>query len=269
MVALESLVMDTAEVELTAHTPEPRRIRDEGTPEAVWQTWPGLDAIESVPIEKWIHPAMRLVVVAPHPDDEILACGGLMAMHAARGGSTLVVAVTDGEASHAEVPSWRADRLAAVRRAERAQGLSRLGCASTDVHRLGLADGKVASQTTALEEELKRVVRWGDIVVTTWRRDGHPDHEACGEAAAGACRAAHCCLLQAPVWMWHWSTPGDPQVPWHRLVGLGLTSREVAGKQRALAAHASQLQPRSSAVGPVLGPTMLERLGRRSEYFFA
>ena len=114
MVALESLVMDAAEAELAPHALEPRRIRDEGTPESVWQTWPGLDAIESVPIEKWIHPAMRLVVVAPHPDDEILACGGLMAMHAARGGSTLVVAVTDGEASHAEVPSWRAGRLAAV-----------------------------------------------------------------------------------------------------------------------------------------------------------
>lgn len=268
MVALESVVMDKPEVDPATCPPERPGIREDGTPEAAWQTWRGLDAIESVPIEKWMHPAMRLVVVAPHPDDEILACGGLMAMHAARGGSTLVVAVTDGEASHAGVLSWRASRLAAVRRAERLQGLSRLGCTGTQVHRLGLPDGNVAGHTTALEEELRRVVRWGDIVVTTWRRDGHPDHEACGDAATSACGAVRCCLLQAPVWMWHWSRPGDPQVPWHRLVGLGLTSREVAGKQRALAAHASQLEPRGSAVGPVLGPTMLERLTRRSEYFF-
>ena len=268
MDALGSSGLGAASVELMTYPPERARIRDEGTPEVAWQAWPGLDAIESVPIEKWMHPAMRLVVVAPHPDDEILACGGLMAMHTARGGSALVVAVTDGEASHAGVSSWRAARLAEVRRAERLRGLSRLGCAGIRVHRLGIPDGKVAGQTTALQEELRRIVRWGDVVVTTWRRDGHPDHEACGDAAASACSAVHCCLLQAPVWMWHWSRPGDPQVPWHRLVGLGLTSREVAGKQRALAAHASQLQPRGSAVGPVLGPVMLERLTRRSEYFF-
>lgn len=268
MDALESVVMDPLEADLTAHPSGQRRIRDDGTPEMAWQSWRGLDAIESVPIEKWMDPAMRLVVVAPHPDDEILACGGLMAMHAARGGSTLVVAVTDGEASHAGLSSWRAAKLASVRRTERLQGLSRLGCQGTEVHRLGLPDGNVAGHTTALEEELRRVVRWGDVVVTTWRRDGHPDHEACGDAAANACGAAHCCLLQAPVWMWHWSRPSDARVPWHRLVGLRLTSREVAGKQRALAAHTSQLEPRGGSIGPVLGPTMLERLTRRSEYFF-
>jgi LmbE family N-acetylglucosaminyl deacetylase len=249
--------------------PAGRTIRDDGTPEALWNAWPGLHAVELVPIEKWIHPMVRLVVVAPHPDDEILACGGLMALHARRGGKAVVVAVTDGEASHGESRSSQAARLAETRRAERLRGLARLGCEGADVHRLGLADGKVATQVDALQSELQKLLQWGDIVVTTWRLDGHPDHEACGTAAARACAEVRCRLLEAPVWMWHWSRPADSQVPWHRLVGLQLPGEAVSRKKLAAQSHASQLQPRSSALGPVLGPTILDRLGRDTEYFFA
>lgn len=246
-----------------------RVIGRDGTPEAVWNAWPGLDAVELVPIEKWIHPAMRLVVVAPHPDDEILACGGLLALHARRGGKSVVVAVTDGEASHGELRPWRAGKLAETRRAERTRGLARLGCEQTEVYRLGLADGKVANHVDTLESELAKVIQWSDIVVTTWRFDGHPDHEACGAAAASACARARCRLFESPVWMWHWSRPADPQVPWQRLVGLPLPADAVSRKRRAVQSHASQLLPRGDAASPVLDQTMLDRLSRHIEYFFA
>ena len=246
-----------------------RVIAEDGTPETVWDTWSGLDAVELVPIEKWIHPMVRLVVVAPHPDDEILACGGLMAMHARRGGHSVVVAVTDGEASHGDIQPWRAGKLAETRRSERIRGLARLGCEQTEVYRLGLADGKVASHRETLESELEKVMQWGDIVVTTWRFDGHPDHEACGAAVAKVCARVRCRLLESPVWMWHWSRPADPQVPWQRLVGLPLRGEAVSRKRRAGESHASQLLPRSDTRAPVLGQTMLDRLARRTEYFFA
>ena len=244
-------------------------ITQDGTPEAVWDAWPGMDAVDLIPIEKWMHPMARLVVVAPHPDDEILACGGLMALHARRGGKCLVVAVTDGEASHGEGSDWRTGQLGETRRAERVCGLERLGCAKAEVHRLGLPDSKVASHVETLQSELARRMRWGDIVVTTWRNDGHPDHEACGAAAARACADVHCRLLEAPVWMWHWGQPADQRVPWHRMVGLQLPGEAVSRKQRAAQSHASQLLPRGDAQAPVLGQTMLDRLARRTEYFFA
>jgi LmbE family N-acetylglucosaminyl deacetylase len=247
----------------------PRVIAEDGTPETVWNAWSGLDAVELVPIEKWIHPMMRLVVVAPHPDDEILACGGLLSLHARRGGKSLVVAVTDGEASHGELQPWRAGRLAETRRAETIRGLTRLGCEQTEVYRLGLADGKVAQHVDALESELAKVMHWGDIVVTTWRFDGHPDHEACGAAAANACAKARCRLFESPVWMWHWSRPADPRVPWQRLVGLPLPVEASWRKRRAVESHASQWLPRGDAGAPVLAQTMLDRLARRTEYFFA
>jgi LmbE family N-acetylglucosaminyl deacetylase len=252
-----------------------RRIEGEGTAEAVWREWLDAAAIPERPVLQLLRPDARLVVVAPHPDDELLACGGLMAAHAAQAqragleADLLVIAVSDGEASHAGGTSpWTPPQLAAVRRAEREEGLKRLGLRAR-VAGLGLPDGRVCDQTVELAGILVEWLRPADAVVTPWRLDGHPDHDATGVATATACLAVGCRLLEAPVWMWHWAEPGDPRVPWQRLVGVPLAAHIVASKQRALAAHTSQLLPREGGQGPVLGAAILQRAARPTEYFFA
>ena len=99
-----------------------RLIQGGGTPEDAWQPWLRGRQTASLCGASWLLNAHRLVVVAPHPDDEVLACGGLLAMRAAQAGKVLIVAVTDGEASHGEATGPAADALAAQRRAERLTG---------------------------------------------------------------------------------------------------------------------------------------------------
>lgn len=216
-------------------------------------------------------PAMtsnRLVVVSPHPDDEVLACGGLIASHAARGGSVAVIAVTDGEASHRGDPRWPSERLGSVRSEERTRGLQRLGLGLDAVTRLRLADGAIDARRDDLYEALSAVLLPEDIVVSTWSLDGHPDHDATGAAVDRACAERGCTLLQAPVWMWHWSAPGDARVPWMRLRSFDIPSDALARKERALAEHVTQLWPRLGSLPPVLGPAILARARRAREYFF-
>lgn len=62
--------------------------------------------------------------------------------------------------------------------------------------------------------------------------------------------------------------PADARVPWHRLRRLALSTDACARKQAALAAHVTQLTPRSASVGAVLGPHLLARAAWRHEYFF-
>lgn len=141
--------------------------------------------------------------------------------------------------------------------------------ASRETARLSRAGGAVGEHADDLLRLLRRVLLASDVVVCTWRLDGHPDHEASGLAAVRACANTGCALLEAPVWMWHWAAPGDPRVPWHRLVGLGLGPDTVRRKQAALAAHATQLEARDAHSGPVLGAAILARADRDIEYFFA
>ncbi len=244
----------------------PRRIEGTGTLEAEWRAWPGLARLPTLTLDDCIGATQRLVIVAPHPDDEILAAGGLAARHADRGGAVLVVAVTDGEASHRGNPDWPAERLAAARRAESGAGLARLLGVPPAMRRLGLPDSAVAAAPVAAA--LEAIVGATDVVVATWRCDGHPDHEACGEAAAAACDAVGCTLLEAPVWMWHWAAPGDARVPWSRLRTLALADDVVRRRQAAIAEHVTQLAPRGRDEGPVLTAAILERLSRTSDCIF-
>ena len=72
------------------------RIDRPGTAEEAWDEWAGLQHLPAADPLDW----PSVVIVAAHPDDEVLGAGGTMAMLAAAGARLRLVAVTDGEASH-------------------------------------------------------------------------------------------------------------------------------------------------------------------------
>ncbi len=65
-------------------------------------------------------------VVAPHPDDEVLGTGGLFARLSQIGRNVLIIAVTNGTASHPKSTEWPPERLDAVRPQETREALQRL-----------------------------------------------------------------------------------------------------------------------------------------------
>ena len=244
-----------------------RRIEGHGTPEAVWQSWECLKTLPEGSLADLFPAHRRVVVVAPHPDDELLGCGGTLAMLAREGREIVVVGVTDGEASHPGSTRFSPRALGAARRAERQSGLRALGLDGSS-QRLGLPDGGITAAEPSLARSLETLLVPDDIVVSTWRLDGHPDHEAAGRAAAAAARGCGCVIHEMPIWMWHWAAPGDPRVPWQRLLRVPIDVEAQARKSHAIAAHESQLLPDGDR-DPILPAWALERVQRTFEYFFA
>jgi LmbE family N-acetylglucosaminyl deacetylase len=237
-----------------------------GTPESTWQAWRGLQNLPECDLDGLMPRAARAVVVAPHPDDEVLACGGLLAMLAARGSHVLLVAVTDGDASHPGCIAWPPARLAQRRHDESLEGLRRLGLRHYSHVRLAIPDGQVMAHQASIATSLHSLLSTEDIVFSTWVEDGHPDHEATAQAVAKACIALGRVHVQVPVWMWHWAEPDDPRVPWNRMVRLPLTVPALHRKAHAIEAHVSQLSPQDRGAAPVLGVEVLRRLIRPHEY---
>ena len=246
-----------------------RRIEGGGTPDHVWLSWPGLHDVPLVSAAELVPPGARAVIVAPHPDDEILACGGLLQLLAAQGSELLLVAVTDGDASHPGSPLWPPERLRRVRPHESAQALAVLGMAPPAWLRLHLPDGGVAGMSPQLSALLAAQLRPGDRVLTTWRLDGHPDHEACGWACASACSASGASLVEMPVWGWHWAEPGDMRMPWHRARRLPLSAAQLQRKRAALRCFATQMQgDPSTGQPPIVAGDALQRLLHAWEVYF-
>ena len=244
-----------------------RRIAGAGTPAAAWRDDPQLRAVPSVAAEHLLAGSHRMVIVAPHPDDEILACGGLLQALAEGGVPALLVAVTDGEASHPGSAAWPEARLRAERPRETQAALACLGLAGMPVLRLALPDGAVAAQEAGLGARLAAILRPGDLVVTTWRLDAHPDHEACARACAAAAAACSARLLETPVWGWHWSAPGDGALPLARACKLALTPPMLARKRAAVLCFHSQLQDDAGRPA-IVSAQAAERLLHPFELYF-
>ncbi|MGN8083817.1 MULTISPECIES: PIG-L deacetylase family protein [Variovorax] len=250
------------------------RIRGEGTTEAEWNGWPGLAQLPSIDARTLVPRGARAVVVAPHPDDEVLSVGGLLAQlndegDGGDGGARVaVIAVTDGTASHPGSTEWPVERLAMQRPRESRLALRRLGLSIEPV-RLGLPDGGLAPLRGTLAARLVSLLRPRDVVFTTWRGDGHPDHEATGQACALAAASAGARLVEVPVWGWHWARPGDARMPWQHAVRLDLDEDAVRRKRAAVQAFASQMRSdASTGAGPVLRATTIARAQRAYEVMF-
>lgn len=245
-----------------------RLIVGDGCAESEWLPWLQTLAVKSVRLEDVVPSGRRLVVVAPHPDDEILACGALIALQVQAAQEVLVVYVTDGEASHGRQGAAARRTLSQARQLESRQGLAVLGAGKEAALRLGVPDGDVNGHGTQLWSQLLQVLRPDDVVVTTWSHDGHPDHEACSRATQSACALVGCDVIEAPVWMWHWSLPNDERVPFGSLVGLPVPPQVAQAKHDALLCHESQLTMGPARSTPVLGHAICQRVLRPVEYYF-
>ncbi|NYJ07720.1 PIG-L deacetylase family protein [Petropleomorpha daqingensis] len=239
-----------------------------GTPESVWRAWLARrDWPELAPDPGW----RTALVCSAHPDDDVLAVGGLMRLLAGAGLALRLLAATDGEASHPGSAVLEPPELARRRVAETAAALAALGVDPVDPVRLRLPD----SALTAVEDQLTAAVtaaaRGVDVVLAPWSGDAHPDHEAVGRAACAAAAAHGIPLLAFPVWTWTWSGPDDPRVPWHRARLVRLPPAVQAARRDAVACFATQVRPLGPAPedAVVLPPEVLEHFDRDVEVVFA
>lgn len=214
-----------------------------GTSEDEWRAWDGLRALPELDFSAW----RSVVVVAPHPDDEILGAGGLMALLADQGVRLRLVAVTDGEASHPGRP------IAARRIAESAAALRHIG--ECETVRLGLPDSRVDDEELA--GLLPELVKGFDVCLAPWEKDVHRDHEAAGRAAL-TCDIE---VLRFPVWTWHWARPADPRLPWDRAVQVPLPGRIAVRKRAAIDCFTSQFE----GPDPILPPDIVRHFTREQE----
>ncbi|NII42048.1 LmbE family N-acetylglucosaminyl deacetylase/SAM-dependent methyltransferase [Curtobacterium flaccumfaciens] len=227
--------------------------RAPGTDPDAWT--PVLDAVDSLPVTLDRHD--RVLVVAPHPDDETLGAGGLIATAADAGLPVHVVLVSRGEGSHPDSPTTTAADLA-VRRAEefRVALLALHPAVTSSV--LDVPDGGLREHAEVLAVALTEQLATGPgsatpgrtLLVAPWRGDGHRDHRIAGEIAERiAADAPDVDLLSYPVWAWHWDDPATPELPVAGLRALPLSTAVLDRKRRALDAHDSQVRPLSPAPG--------------------
>ncbi|MEW2437298.1 PIG-L family deacetylase [Streptomyces caniferus] len=214
-------------------------IQAPGTDESEWRAWAGWDALPEFALPA----AGRAVVIAAHPDDEVLGFGGSISLLAASGVDLTVITVTDGERSHPDSRVESPESLARIRAEETRAALAELGAADAEILRLHVPDTEVARHEDRVATALADVMAGATLCAAPWTGDVHADHEAVGRAALTASGTAGVPCLLYPVWMWHWAYPHDPRVPWAEAARIPLPPAALARKTAAIGRFTSQISP--------------------------
>lgn len=112
------------------------------------------DALNAIAIED-LGPVL---VASPHPDDETLGCGGLIARCADLSIPVTVLAMTSGDASHPGDRAWRRE-LATIRKREQRNALKTLGLERPDVFALDLPDGHLDAIQGQMRDGIVNLIR--------------------------------------------------------------------------------------------------------------
>jgi LmbE family N-acetylglucosaminyl deacetylase len=195
----------------------------------------------------------RVLLFAPHPDDESIGAGGLLQRLARAGAPVKVVYLTDGEhndlAHRALLKRWRIDdgdrdAYAAMRRGESLDALSTIGidpAAATFLHLpdTGIAD-RIRVDRDVLIDQFRSLI--GDfaptLIIAPSFDDLHADHVAAAQlitAAQLVTAAGERDRTQFLGYVVHGDTKRQP------VAALHLTAEEQLRKRRAIAAHRSQM----------------------------
>jgi LmbE family N-acetylglucosaminyl deacetylase len=134
--------------------------------------------------------AGRTVVLAPHMDDETLACGGTIAQ-LARTSPVFVVFTSDGSRSPTPDFRWQAGPptdLSERRKKEARAALGQLGLDPENIRFLDYPDGRLNRHVESLTRNLTATLKGvePDVVFIPFRFDRHPDHLATHRAALRA-----------------------------------------------------------------------------------
>jgi LmbE family N-acetylglucosaminyl deacetylase len=199
-------------------------------------------ALPFAPLDR-IAPGTSLIV-APHPDDETLGCGGLIAACCAAGRPPVVVCVTDGAASHPGSLTHPPAKLAALREDELRAACGILGLAPDRIHFLRQPDAQAPQSGAGFDAAVQAIVALShahDVttIFATWPHDPHCDHRAAADMAEAAAATAGARLKFYPVW--GWLLPGTERVAVSAIHGARLdVAAALAAKRCAIAAHKSQ-----------------------------
>ncbi|RAP56326.1 PIG-L family deacetylase [Oleiagrimonas sp. MCCC 1A03011] len=199
-------------------------------------------------LEACLRPGTQWLLVAPHPDDEVLAAGGLLQRAARHGGRIRIWQLSDGENNpwpqrwlerRVRIDAACRSRWGARRCEESRAGLARLGLPASVVERwhwpdLGFSEGLATAPERWIEPltEALHALR-PDVLVLPSIADRHPDH---GTAHVLLRLALYRAGLQplALEYVFHGSVPGKPDVR------LDLDAEERAVKRAAILEHRSQ-----------------------------
>lgn len=145
----------------------------------------------------------KILIISPHPDDEILGCGGLMANMVEENKKVLLVLLTKGENSHFDSPFISKDLLKEERVKLTQKAASKIKLPIENITFLDFKDGNINdkdSEIIKLELLINSIKP--DAVFVPYHFEGNKDHETTSIIVKSITKNTPIHLIEYCVWFW-------------------------------------------------------------------
>ncbi len=130
--------------------------------------------IEATRTAQQLFALKKVMVFAPHPDDDILGCGGTLAQHTKKGAQVTIVYMTSGDAE--KLSGVTGPELARIREEEAKKGAAKVGV--SDLVFLRHPDGKLARSQEIVKEVAALILKYKpEVIYMPHKEDAHKDHQ--------------------------------------------------------------------------------------------
>ena len=206
------------------------------------------------------------VIVAPHPDDEVIGCGGLIARLVAEGRTPHIVIMTGGEGSHNGCCSTSKEEITTARRGLTRKALAILGVPESNIHELDCPDGGIDNtrpQIERLQAILSRL-KPDSVFVPHWG-EGWSDHVKTAQIVKELV-AKDTTIWEYCVWMWYYNVWRG--LDWKNAAVLSMTPSEHELKMKAMDAYIRPLAPCGNPWSGVLPKVFVDANRWNKELYF-
>ncbi len=208
----------------------------------------------------------KIIILAPHPDDEALGCGGLIARLCAENNPPHIAVLTGGGGSLCGRSDISETEVVNVRRKLTLDSARQLGLPEENIHFFDFKDGNISAHPESEMSRLRMMINdlSPDNILVPHNGEGWPDHLATRDIGIELA-PENASVWEYCVWMWYYNVW---RLDWKNAAVLRMSDIEHSAKLRAVEAYVSPLAPCGAPWSGVLPEPFLKANRSRTELYF-
>ena len=211
--------------------------------------------------------ADRILIVAPHPDDEVIGCSGLIQRAISQGKQLYICVLTGGEASHLSCCNLSEDELKKQRLTLTKTIDTQLGILPQHLYFLNFPDGHIHhshKESKSLEKILKQI-NPDVIYIPHQKGEGWSDHIEAGNIIKELIKGTTIQLYEYCVWFWYYNVW---TLDWKNACILRQSPKERQNKLQAIHDYITPLAPCGKPYSGVLPKVFIWGNQWKNELYF-
>ena len=209
----------------------------------------------------------RVLIVAPHPDDEIIGCTGLITSCIEKGNKVFLCILTGGEASHQACCNINKEKLKQQRRNLTKKINCQLGVNVQNIFFLDFKDGNINIKDSQVKR-LKTIIEETQpesIFIPHQKGEGWSDHIEAGNIIKMLTSNRTLHIYEYCVWFWYYNVWS---IDWKNAFLIRMSDNEHKKKLQSIQDYITPLAPCGKPYSGVLPNVFIKGNQWKNELYF-